>query len=252
MKLKKKINITQYKKNGFLIIKNIFNNSEIKKFQNDINFFLNKKLRKKSSKVHLTGKKINSIHNIKNLRLINYLQKNRSIKKIVSNILGKGAKEFGAELFAKPAKQGRAVPVHQDNFYWCTRKGSGITIWIALNNSSKKNGGIFYFKGSHKMGLLEHDISYVPGSSQKLKYLDSMNVFKKVYPSLRAGDCLVHSSLVVHGSKKNLSNYPRQGLTLRYIAKNDPFDDFRKKYYNSSLKISLKGKKDARLRNNRI
>ena len=52
------------------------------------------------------------------------------------------------------------------------------------------------------MGLLEHDISYVPGSSQKLKYLDSMSVFKKVYPSLRAGDCLVHSSLVVHGSKK--------------------------------------------------
>ena len=87
------------------------------------------------------------------------------------------------------------MPVHQDNFYWCTRKGSGITIWIALNNSSKKNGGIFYFKGSHKMGLLEHDISYVPGSSQKLKYLDSMSVFKKVYP-LRAGDCEVHSSLV--------------------------------------------------------
>ena len=70
-----------------------------------------------------------------------------------------------------------------------------------------------------------------------------MNIFKKIYPSLRAGDCLVHSSLVVHGSKKNLSNLPRQGLTLRYIAKNDPFDDFRRRSYNNSLKLNLKGKK---------
>ena len=62
MKLTKKINIKQYKSNGFLIIKNIFNKAEVKGFQNDIDFFLNKKLREKSSKVHLTGKKINSIN----------------------------------------------------------------------------------------------------------------------------------------------------------------------------------------------
>ena len=237
------MNVSKFNNDGFLIIKNIFTINEIKKFQIDINNFLNRNLKKKSKKIHLTGKKINSIHNIKNFKLISHLQKNKNIKKIVSRILGSGAKKFGAELFAKPAKNGKAVPVHQDNFYWCTRKGSGITIWIALNNSSKKNGGIFYFKGSHKMGLLEHDISFVPGSSQKIKYLSSMNIFKKIYPSLRAGDCLVHSSLVVHGSKKNLSNLPRQGLTLRYIAKNDPFDDFRRRSYNNSLKLNLKGKK---------
>ena len=58
MKLTKKINITQYKRNGFLIIKNIFNKAEVKRFQNDIDFFLNKKLREKNSKVHLAGKKL--------------------------------------------------------------------------------------------------------------------------------------------------------------------------------------------------
>ena len=42
MKLKQKINITQYKNNGFLVIKNIFNNAEIKKFQNEIDYFLKK------------------------------------------------------------------------------------------------------------------------------------------------------------------------------------------------------------------
>ena len=242
-----KIDTSKFEKDGFLVIKNILNKNEIKKAQCKIDELLEKNIKKKNNNVHFINKKINSIHNIKNFKLIAYLQKNKNIRKIVLNILGTGAKKFGAELFAKPAKYGREVPVHQDNFYWCTLKGSGITIWIALKNSNKKNGGIFYYKGSHKMGLLEHDISYVPGTSQKLKYLDSMNIFKKIFPSLKTGDCVVHSSLIVHGSKKNLSNLPRQGLTLRYISKNDPIDQFKKKYYNQRLRLSLKGIKNARL-----
>ena len=69
-----------------------------------------------------------------------------------------------------------------------------------------------------------------------------MKIFKKIYPKLTLGDCLIHSSLVVHGSQKNLSDKPRRGFTLRYISKNDPFDKFRSKAYQLLLKKSLKGK----------
>ena len=232
-----------FQRDGFFIAKKIFSKEEIQFFNKKIDKFLQKRINIPKKNTHFVKKNIlSSVHNISNFNLVQNLQKNSKIKKIAKLILGSKPKKFGAELFAKPAKVGRPIPVHQDNFFWCTQKGSGITIWIALNNSSKKNGGIFYFRGSHKLGLLEHEVSYVPGTSQKLKYLKSMKIFKKIYPKLSLGDCLVHSSLVVHGSQKNLSDKPRRGFTLRYISKNDPFDKFRSKAYQLSLKKSLKGK----------
>ena len=75
-----------------------------------------------------------------------------------------------------------------------------------------------------------------------------MKIFKKVYPKLKAGDCLIHSSLVVHGSERNLSNKPRRGFTLRFIAQNDKFDVFKMRNYKKSLIKSIRGKQYARVR----
>ena len=234
--------IKEYNHHGFAIIPKIFKNSEIKDLNKKIDKYLSKVIKKnKSDKVHLLkGKTISSIHNIKNFNLINKLQNNQKIKLITKKILGKNPKKFGAEIFAKPAKIGKAVPVHQDNFYWCTKNGSGITIWIALNKSNKLNGGLFYYSKSHKIGLLEHNLSRVPGSSQKLKNIKEMKFFKKIYPKLKPGDCLVHSSMVVHGSNNNFSNFPRRGLTLRFIARSDPFDKERTRQYRKDLKKNIK------------
>ena len=236
--------IKEYKYNGFAVIPKIFKNSEIKDLNKRVDEYLSKVSKKnKSNKVHfLKNKTISSIHNIKNFKLINELQNNSKIKVIAKKILGKSPKKFGAEIFAKPAKIGKAVPVHQDNFYWCTKNGSGITIWIALNKSSKLNGGLFYYSGSHEIGLLEHNLSGVPGSSQKLKNLKGLKFFKKKYPKLKPGDCLVHSSMIVHGSNNNFSNLPRRGLTLRYIAKTDSFDKNRMQKYKADLKKNIKRK----------
>ena len=234
--------INTFRDNGFIVIKKIFNKKEIAVYNKKVDEYILKTINStKNDKVHLLNKRIvSSIHNIKNFELIKRLQNNQKIKKLSKKILGINPKKFGAEIFAKPAKIGRAIPVHQDNFYWCTKKGSGITIWIALNKSSKKNGGLFYFLGSHKLGLLEHNISGVPGSSQKLKNLEGIKYFKKKYPKLNPGDCLIHSSMVVHGSDRNNSNLPRRGLTLRFIARSDPFDKERAKQYRKDLKKNIK------------
>ena len=58
-----------------------------------------------------------------------------------------------SEYFAKPKKIGLKPPVHQDNFYWNIKDSKGLTAWIALSKSSKKNGTVYYYNGSHKDGL---------------------------------------------------------------------------------------------------
>ena len=52
------MNVSKFNNDGFLIIKNIFTINEIKKFQIDINNFLNRNLKKKVKKFILLVKKL--------------------------------------------------------------------------------------------------------------------------------------------------------------------------------------------------
>ena len=66
--------------------------------------------------------------------------------------------------------------------------------WIALEKSDKKNGAMYYFNGSHKIGLVNHVASNIKGSSQTVKDVKIYSKYHKITPSLNAGDALVHDS----------------------------------------------------------
>ena len=192
--------------------------------------------------MNLTNKKINSIHNMEDWIWIKKLRKDKTIIEIIKTLIKERAKNFGSEFFAKPARHGLKSPVHQDNFYWSLsplNKNKGLTIWISLNKSDKRNGGVFYFKGSHKIGLLNHVPSHAPGSSQTVKNLKMLKRFRKVYPKLNPGDCLIHNTMVAHGSEPNKSNSPRKGITLRYVPKKSKFNKSHKNKYLQSLKKQI-------------
>ena len=202
-----------------------------------------KKYKAKTRKnMNLTNKKINSIHNMEDWIWIKKLRKDKTIIEIIKTLIKERAKNFGSEFFAKPARHGLKSPVHQDNFYWSLsplNKNKGLTIWISLNKSDKRNGGVFYFKGSHKIGLLNHVPSHAPGSSQTVKNLKMLKRFRKVYPKLNPGDCLIHNTMVAHGSEPNKSNSPRKGITLRYVPKKSKFNKSHKNKYLQSLKKQI-------------
>ena len=108
-------------------------------------------------------------------------------------------------------KKGLPVPVHQDNYYWNVVGNKALTLWIALTESNKKNGAIFYFDKSHRSGILKHKASYAKGSSQTIKNQTSLKKFKKITPELNIGDALFHHCNIIHGSPKNKSSI-KKGL----------------------------------------
>ena len=59
---------------------------------------------------------------------------------------------------------------------------------------------------------------------QKVLYLDKFKKFKKKSFNLNIGDCLVHHSEIIHGSKANKSNIPRRGFTIQIIDSNTKVD----------------------------
>ena len=111
------------------------------------------------------------------------ISRSKKILSISKKLLEGDVKSFGAEVFAKPAKVGRPVPIHQDNFYWNVDDAKGLTIWIALDKSTKKMEQFFTLK-KVKVGLINHTASNAPGSSQKIK---NKNILKnlKNYPRIK-------------------------------------------------------------------
>jgi len=235
--------LNQYKKNGYVVLKSIFKKKDIQKLKNDLSEYLKNDLNtfnKKDINYIPKTKIISSIHNLQKCLIIKKLSKNKNIKKIAKIFIGEDIKEFGAELFAKPKKKGAAVPDHQDNYYWNLNKDNGITMRFALDKSSKNNGNIYFYKGSHRVGIQPHKPSFVRGSSQEINHKYILKFFKKFTPSLNEGDLLIHHSAVIHGSKKNNSNFPRMGLNLRYIPKKSKINLYKKKIYDLELKSQRK------------
>ena len=86
----------------------------------------------------------------------------------------------------------------------------------------------------HKLGLLKHENSYMPGTSQKIpeKLLKKKSYLRKFTPKLKPGDMLIHHCLIVHGSNANKSPKSRRGFTIQYKDK--------KSKYNKKLLINYK------------
>ncbi len=211
-------------KDGFVHVKKLFNKRNIQDIFNQINEIKNKSISIKNPNMHFTkDNKLNTIHDIntfiKSGSIIN-ISKNKKLIKIVESILGEKAFVRNIEFFLKPKKTGMRSPFHQDNFYWNIQNKRALNVWIACSLANSKNGGVCYYKSSHRNGLIRHVLSGEPGSSQKIseKTLKKID-YKKVYPSLYPGDCMIHHCEVIHGSKKNTSNLDRIGLVISFKGK---------------------------------
>lgn len=235
-----------FNEKGWIKVEQFFSPKEIKNIKNEINSFLKKNHRKYSGRsINYTKnkkdwKKINSFHRLHDFKFISNLSKENKILKLVKELTNaKKIRLRAAELFAKPLKTGLKSPIHQDNFYWCIKKPKALTLWIALEKSNKDNGGVFYYNGSHKLGLLKHVASNSKGSSQTITNNKKLQKLKKTFPKLKSGDCLIHDSLVVHGSNKNVSNFSRKGFTFQFIDYFSKIDKKRKEKYMKSLKNQI-------------
>ncbi len=239
--------LEEFKENGFCVLENVFNASQLEKIRSDISEVL------KNEVPHLKGKdvnyiegQVNSVHCL-HLFLDKYfstIQEPGILQEFCGMALQDEPDLRKMELFAKPPKVGLPSPMHQDDYYWCLSGHNGLTVWIALDAANISNGGVAYLKGSQKLGLVAHTDSFAPGSSQKVESQELLDSFqsKKEIPEIQPGDCLIHHCLTIHGSGANQSNLPRRGLTLQMKGKKTTYDLARLKHYEERLNLQLKAR----------
>ena len=234
----------EYKQNGLVIFKNLIPKRIINEINEESLLLIKKKLLEvNTTNVIFTGNTINSIHDLLfypdsiMMKIANRIYLLHKVEKLLDSEV----KIQASQLFLKPANDGIEILPHQDDYFWCLKDSNGLTAWLCLGESNKQNGGIFYYKGSHKLGLLKHHPADVPGSSQTVIKSELKKIEKnKVCLDLKAGDVVFHHALTVHGSENNKSNIGRPGLAIQYIPISAEYDIERKKKYRAQLEKQIK------------
>lgn len=145
---------------------------------------------------------------------------------MVSQVIGPDFLLWNSSFFAKPARDGRATPWHQDGEYWPIRPVATCTVWMAIDDSTIENGCLRVIRGSHKERRLRPhstnpDANLTLNQELTLEEHDRSEVVDLV---LEAGQMSLHDVFLLHGSKANRSDQPRRGMTLRYMPTTSVFD----------------------------
>ena len=214
--------ISEYHRNGYLILKGFFNSEEATKLyeiaiddvavsKNVIN--VNDSSGKRS-KLSLWYKPGNDVYGL--------LTRGESLVNAVDSLLDGNAAvcHFHSKLMQKEPKVGGAWEWHQDYGYWYKNEfllpDQMMSVMVAITEANKENGCLQVIKSSHKMGRIEHGFSGEQvGASQR--YVDlALKTMELVYVELEAGDALFFHSNLLHRSEANLSERPRWSLISCY------------------------------------
>ena len=144
----------------------------------------------------------------------------RAFTQPASQLLGGSVRFWHDQLFCKPALHGGVVAWHQDYSYWTrTKPMAHLTCWIGLDDSTIDNGCIHYIPGSHHWDLLP--ITGLAGDMAAIREAlddEQWEQFQNPVPvELKAGQCVFHHPLMIHGSFENRTEGPRRALVINVI-----------------------------------
>ena len=130
---------------------------------------------------------------------------------------------FYLEVFPKPPGAHGAFP-HQDLYTAPVDPPHFLHLWIPLEDVTSENGGIFFYPGTHKLGLAPHVER--PGSAPTVH----PNVMKQLEPfqvqvSCAAGSAAMFGGDMVHHSGPNTSDRSRPALVIGLRGKDTVISD---------------------------
>ena len=145
---------------------------------------------------------------------------------MVEQLIGPDICLWNMSFFAKPARNGKKTPWHQDGQYWPIRPLATCTVWIAIDAATVENGCLRYIPGSHKTNrIMAHDQkddpNYTLNQELRPEEYDESRAENLI---LEAGQMALHDVYIAHGSDENRSPHPRRGMTMRMMPTTSVYD----------------------------
>ncbi len=215
-----------YSENGYLLVRNVFNEDEISEMRKALDGILDRASRTRFDrsatwqgdylpkeelrKLVLKGFHDVQYHDSTFLRALAH----PNMRSVLRRLIGENVQLHHSKMLVKPPEKGAAFPLHQDYPYFPHARHSMLAASVHLDDSDMENGCLCVIPGSHKLGPLPHVGSY---------YLDHHEYpLSKATPCpARAGDVLFFNYLTIHGSDINRSTRVRRNVLFQY---RDPAD----------------------------
>jgi polysaccharide pyruvyl transferase WcaK-like protein len=121
---------------------------------------------------------------------------------------------FRVMLMNKPAGKGTYLPWHQDaGNVWKLDRDPLVTLWVALDPATQKNGCLQVIPGSHRLGLLSKN-----GSTVSQDHVERYCPQEAIeYLEMEAGEALLVHNWLLHRSDVNHTGEPRRALSVCYM-----------------------------------
>ena len=134
----------------------------------------------------------------------------------VEIILGPDIILHHSKLFQKPPEHGAPFPMHQDWWYFPTRKDTMIAAVIFLGDTNDEMGGFRVYPGSHRLGRKENS-----SGLQHSEMLETYPIDGATPVPANRGDVLLFSYFTLHGSMPNRSQRVRKTVLAQLYSGKD-------------------------------
>ena len=125
---------------------------------------------------------------------------------------------FGNYLIKMPVNQSETEP-HQDITFVDENLYASVNIWVGLQDTDKKNGCMYFLKGSHKLIPTLRPGNRYPWEYEQVK-ADIIEM-AEAFPA-KAGEAFIFNHAVLHGSFPNTSGKPRVAAVIAAYSSNAP------------------------------
>ncbi len=224
----KRISITksqcdEFNNNGFIIINNLLNSTEIEEYRSLYDRFLNGEIECKEMRSDLgkkDGQDITEIENVTQImwpsvsvpELFKKPLHQRSLE-ISRQLLGEDA-IFDFDMLIYKAPNGNtSTPWHQDAAYWPHMPDErAVSAWVALDQSTQDNGCMYFIPGSHRNGYRQHQFAETDGGSLECYVSENEAVFVELEP----GSATFHHGLTAHHTPGNITSSHRRAFITNF------------------------------------
>lgn len=156
----------------------------------------------------------------KDTRLFEFLM-SPEILDIVQGLIGPNIGLWSSHFICKEPRTGKKTPWHEDSAYWAgrfDRYDDIVTLWLAIDESTKENGCMGVIPGSHHNGFSEYEKMDTDHSIFNIEIKKSaIDESKVVWFELEQNHYSLHDSRIIHGANPNTSDKRRTGYTMRYF-----------------------------------
>jgi phytanoyl-CoA hydroxylase len=214
-------NLESFHKNGFIVLKNVFPESQLTKLrqlQEQIVSYADMNLEDPFLPWSIDHRPDQGVLYDLYQRHPEFqaLAKNERILDCLELVLGKNIFLYDNSLIYKPKGRRNGVPWHQD-FLSRPTEPLKIVVWMALDKVTKENGTIQVIPGSHQNGHLPwHRVNGETHHDRVNKEVVEKNIDKRIYVELNAGDVLLFNMLLLHGSDEVNTDLPRRVFRCSY------------------------------------